>query len=393
MLRKDFIMTLKLGEKIRELRKSSGKTQEALANALGITCQAVSRWEQNDAYPDMELIPPIANFFGISIDELFGYECERDKKIDEIVARVEAYHIRSRVDDDWISNCISVLRQGLAEFPRNEKLLITLAETLSEAGWRKYHEWLYYDGEGYMCHRCDKHRDNEYWKEAVKICESLAGTTRDNEIFTRASHILVLLYRNIGEYEKAVSYARRMPSLSDSREILLASAADGKEAAEYIGNALLKIVSEFSELLIHGLMANKGNYETDMPIDKIKGVISMFYLVCGNGNFGEYHGQIIKLYLYLSRVQWERGYRDDAFVSLDNALEHARALEQLLDGGERYFTDPLVSLVKCRSGEPARIAETLPEDWPFWRSPDCSHVEKEIKADPRWVVWAEKTKQ
>lgn len=386
-------MTLRLGEKIRSLRKSGGKTQETLANALGITCQAVSRWEQNDAYPDMELIPSIANFFGISIDELFGYECERDKKVDEIIARIDAYHISSRGDDEWVNGCISVLREGLAEFPQNEKLLITLADTLSQAGWRKYHEWLYYDDEGYMRHHCDKHKDNEYWKEAVRICESLVSTTRNNEIFTRAIHILVLLYRNFGEYEKAVSYAERMPSLNDSKEILLASAADGKEAAEYIGNALLKTVLEFSELLIHGLMANKGIYETDMPIEKIKGVISMLYLVCGDGNFGEYHGQIIKLYLYLSRVQWERRYHDEAFVSLDKALEHARKLEKLLDGGEHYFTDPLVSLVKCRSGEPVKIAASLPNDWPFWHSPDYSQAEKEIKADPRWTAWVAKTQE
>ena len=50
-------MTLQLGEKIRKLRKQYGRTQEALADALGITFQAVSRWESNLAYPDMELIP------------------------------------------------------------------------------------------------------------------------------------------------------------------------------------------------------------------------------------------------------------------------------------------------------------------------------------------------
>ncbi len=386
-------MTLQIGEKIKSLRKRDGKTQETLAEALGITCQAVSRWEQNTAYPDMELIPAIANFFGITIDELFGYECERDKKVDEIIEQIDAYHITSRGDDEWVNDCISILREGLAEFPQNEKLLITLADTLSEAGWRKYHEWIYYDSEGYIQHCCDKHKDNEYWKEAVKICESLVSTTHNNKVFTRAIRILVLLYRNFGEYEKAVSYAGRMPSINDSKEILLASASDGKEAAEHIGNALLKIVSEFSNQLIQGLMTNKKNYGTDMPIEKINGAISLFHLLCDDGNFGEYNGQMIQLYLYLSRVQWERGYHDEAFVSLDMALEHAKKLEKLLDGGEHYFTAPLVSLVKCKSGEPIKIAASLPDDWPFWHNPDYSQTEKEIKADPRWDKWVEKARK
>ena len=67
-------MKLTLGEKIKELRKRDGRKQEDLANALGITNQAVSRWEKDGSYPDMEMIPAIANYFGISIDELFGYE-------------------------------------------------------------------------------------------------------------------------------------------------------------------------------------------------------------------------------------------------------------------------------------------------------------------------------
>lgn len=128
-----------------------------------------------------------------------------------------------------------------------------------------------------------------------------------------------------------------------------------------------------------------------MPIKKIKGAIAIFCLICDDGNMGIYHGDLIKLYLYLSRVQWERGYHDDAFVSLDEALKHARTLENLLDGEEHSFTAPLVSFVKYRTGTPVEIAKCLPDDWPFWCNPDCSNVEKEIKTDPRWKEWVAKT--
>ena len=386
-------MNLNIGDTIKSLRKRDGRTQEALANAIGVSCQAVSRWELSSAYPDIEIIPSIANYFGISIDELFGYECTRDKKVDEIIARINAYGIKARSDDKWVEECLSILREGLAEFPQNEKLLITLAETLSEAGWRIHGEKSYYDGEGFLQLDSDSHRKNEYWTEAVKICEMLISTNCGNDIFTKAIRILVLLYRNFREFEKSAAYASRMPTLENSREILLVDSADGSDKAKYIGSALLKMASEFSHILVQGLMANKNNYDTDMPIEKINGIISLFYLICDDGFFGEYNGQLIQLYLYLSRIQWERGYRDEAFTSLDRALEHARALEKLLDGKEHYFTTPLVSFVKCRSGEPTKIAYSLPEDWPFWCVPDCSHIEKEIKSDPRWAEWSAKCQQ
>jgi transcriptional regulator with XRE-family HTH domain len=61
-----------LSEQIREFRRRDGRTQEDLANALGVTAQAVSRWEKGICYPDMEVMPSLANYFGVSIDELFG---------------------------------------------------------------------------------------------------------------------------------------------------------------------------------------------------------------------------------------------------------------------------------------------------------------------------------
>lgn len=384
-------MEIKLGEKIKELRNRDGRTQENLADALGVTNQAVSRWEKNGSYPDMEMIPSIANYFGVTIDELFGYRNDRENKIDAIIKKIDAFHMKQDGSDGWVDECLAILRGGLAEFPQNERLLITLADTLSEAGWRRHNEWLYYDDEGFIQHRYDIHKSNEYWAESMKICEYLVDNATDNAIVTTAIHILVLLYRNIGENEKAVAYAQKMPELKNCRELLLSSASDGKEEAKYIGEFLLKTASQFAKQLVYGLIANRHHFESDIPIEKLKGAISLFNLICDDGNMGAYHGDLIQLYLYLSRVQWERGYHDDAFVSLDESLRHARALEAICDGKEHTFTSPLVSFVTYKTTCSENIAKTLPDDWPFWCNPDYSTVEKEIKADPRWTEWVKKT--
>lgn len=113
-------MNLNIGDKIKSLRKRDGRTQEALANALGVSCQAVSRWELSAAYPDIEIIPSIANYFGISIDELFGYECTRDKKVDEIIARIDAYGIKARSDDKWVGECIPYSVRDLRNFRKTK---------------------------------------------------------------------------------------------------------------------------------------------------------------------------------------------------------------------------------------------------------------------------------
>lgn len=385
-------MQIKLGEQLRELRRRDGRTQEDLAQALDVTPQAVSRWEKGACYPDMALIPAIANYFGVAIDELFGYNNDRDRKVDAVIQKIEAFHIKSRGDDEWVDDCLEILRTGLAEFPQNEKLRITLADTLSEAGWRRHHEWLYYDEEGYIQHSYDRHKKNPYWTEAVEICENLVSAAGDHAIVARAISILVLLYRNFGETEKAVACANRMPELKNCREVLLAGAADGKEEAKYTGDLLLKMAGKFSEQLVYGLITNLRHYESDLPVEKVKGAISLFYLICDDGNFGKYHDELIRLHLYLSRLQWERGYHDDAFASLDEALKHARALEALADGKEHRLTAPLVSFVRCGPVSRGDIASTLPEDWPFWCSPDYSRIEKEIKADPRWEKWVRQCK-
>ena len=92
------------------MRHRDGRTQEALAEALGVTSQAISRWESNGGYPDMEMIPSIANYFGVSIDELFGYDNVREKRIDEIVERLTEMNNANNGIDINVDECIRMAR-------------------------------------------------------------------------------------------------------------------------------------------------------------------------------------------------------------------------------------------------------------------------------------------
>ena len=66
-------MTDRLAATIRRLRKNCGLTQKELAARVGVTAQAVSKWERGDACPDIFLLPTLASIFGVSIDEIMGY--------------------------------------------------------------------------------------------------------------------------------------------------------------------------------------------------------------------------------------------------------------------------------------------------------------------------------
>lgn len=63
---------LPIGERIRNLRREKNETQEELSLVLGVSYQAVSRWENGDAYPDIELLPKLAAHYGVTTDELLG---------------------------------------------------------------------------------------------------------------------------------------------------------------------------------------------------------------------------------------------------------------------------------------------------------------------------------
>lgn len=89
-----------VGENISALRKKKGATQDELGKALGVSMQAVSRWE-NGGMPDVALLPGIADYFGVSIDELFGREGGEMQAEDAILKRMSALPQKERIEEGF----------------------------------------------------------------------------------------------------------------------------------------------------------------------------------------------------------------------------------------------------------------------------------------------------
>ena len=128
---------IQLGERIKELRQRDGRTQETLANALGVTAQAVSRWEKGICYPDMGMIPSIANYFGVSIDELFGYDNERSKKIDALAERIRTMIAENNGVDVSMDDCITLAREALISYRRHPHSRCVAHVEENPRRWRK----------------------------------------------------------------------------------------------------------------------------------------------------------------------------------------------------------------------------------------------------------------
>ena len=76
---------MNIGEKIKELRKKNGLTQEKLADCLCVSYQAVSKWENGAASPDLSLIAPLTRILHVTADELLGIgEAEPDARYEEL---------------------------------------------------------------------------------------------------------------------------------------------------------------------------------------------------------------------------------------------------------------------------------------------------------------------
>lgn len=194
---------MNIGNKIKELRKQRGITQEQLANSIGISFQAVSKWENNIALPDITLAPILASYFGITMDELFEFSLkEIESAIDDIVNK--AYKFRET--DPQKSR--DILEEGLKKFPDNEILLNNLLYVLNYS---------------------------ENPDETIAVASSLIEKTNQADIKYDALRFLAYAYKVKGDLKGAEAAIDQIPEIYFTKLTEMAYLLEGKakfEAAE-----------------------------------------------------------------------------------------------------------------------------------------------------------------
>lgn len=391
-------MQIDLGRKIRELRRYHHRTQENLADALGVTAQAVSRWESGGSYPDMSLIPPIANYFGITIDELFGYTNEREKRIHALVSQIQSMKGKNNGVDSSLDDTILLARNALLEYPGNERLMVCLASVLYTAGYCRHGEYHLTDADGYDIYDVNRHFEYSEWQEAISLYEKALTTLEDGDFRRTAEGELMQLYVNMGMYEKAQALADTAPSIYSTKEYMRICACDGKERVQAYGKAILAMVHASAALVIQSVMAAKQNLTAAEKVQAIRGAISLFDNICLDGNFGEHNRLIARMYTQQALYLWLDGKKTDAFKALDQALEHFRQFEALCGKDNPGYTAPMLRLVAVdfsRSvipdpSQPETTAADLYMSWPWWHVEEEPIVQAEMQADPRWEEWVRK---
>ena len=194
-------MAMIIGEKIKELRKANGISQESLAQALGITFQAVSKWETGAAAPDIALIPSLASYFGVSIDELFDYNVyENERKVDAVCREAA----RFRLNDP--EKAEKILREGLQQFPADEKLLTVLVYVLWALPGRN--------------------------DALIETCKQLIGRAANEGVRCDALRILAETYYRIGKYEEIDPILSQIPEFYFTKIECIAKLKHGQESLD-----------------------------------------------------------------------------------------------------------------------------------------------------------------
>jgi len=203
-------MNINIGENIKGLRKRKDITQEELAEALGISFQSISKWERGEGFPDITMLPDLADFFETSVDELLGADRMSGGFFNDVYNQACEYEIDGKYDE-----AIELLRNTLKKAPHHYEIMSKLACVLLLA-------------------------DNEsdegkiLTKKAITLCERHLDSNASEKSRATARAALCFLYDNTGDRQKAKDLASKLPHMWETREILFAELLEGQEYIDYL---------------------------------------------------------------------------------------------------------------------------------------------------------------
>lgn len=190
-------MTINIGENIKRLRKSRDITQEQFAELIGVSNVAVSKWERGETYPDIALLPVIAGFFCVSLDELMGYSKSiSDADIENIIS--EYWQMRA---NGMFEKATEFVIKAREQYPTDYRIMSVYMHNL--IGGKIADKKLLIK---------NKH-------ELLRICDLILAGCATEKIRLEAINIKAQILHASGQKEKALELLSQFPTFGGTAGI------------------------------------------------------------------------------------------------------------------------------------------------------------------------------
>jgi len=294
-------MNIKIGTIIKRLRTENNVTQESLSAAIGVTPQAISRWESEVGYPDIELLPTLADFFSVSTDELLGYKLSRRE---EEIADIKN-EISRLAEVGTLQERIAFARDAISRYPADFEIKENLAVCL-------YDMW-------------EDTQNTDLVKEIENLCSYVVAECKDEDTRYDAIHVLVSLYGKMGQVEKAMQAINLLTPMKYCREFIKSSGIGD-------GNTELYIQDEIDKLTdCLGMAISNYPLSDDLPNDpstwdkkiEMLNISNKLYRMIYGDNLMFNHVRLSRNYWLISTYQMSQGKIEEALGSLEKMCYHA----------------------------------------------------------------------
>lgn len=302
-------MEIYIGKKIRELRRAKDLTQEQLADYLNISYQSVSKWETGMATPDLSFIIPLARLFGISTDELLGFEQSKENLVKKEYS--DAYEETWKNGD--LEKRLEICLDAVRDYPGDMAWLKRLAMAHS------MHCYSYEDNESYQAER----------SEAIRCYKIVIENTADEKLREESIAAIVQDLSYAERKEEARKYALLYPE--EKRDEIEGYYLEGEEQIRHKQKMIKKA---------YGLLLAKLSFFDDYQLQIMGELTKLFF---PDGNYLDEH---YIMYLYevsISQKSIQTGHLDQALEHLKKAQHHAAEMDKIeFDRpGEYHYTSPL----------------------------------------------------
>jgi len=297
-------MNITITKNLKTLRKTANKTQENFAEFLTISINAVSKWERGECYPDIELLPRIAAFYNVTVDDLLGVGDIRKRE------RIEEYSRRSEEfakSGDTEAN-IAVWLEAEREFPNNWDVLHGLM-------------WALYFAQGQWNLPLNQDRA----AKLIEIGDKMLAESSNEDHRRDAIQFLTYTYVRLGDKESAQKYANMGHDVDISRDILLCYTFEGDDAVLHYQTT----IDTFLNWLCNQIFDYAGDCASNVMTDDEEKrayltAVKVYDAVIDCGDFGHHGKSLWQIYNRLANISAKKENADEVIEFLEKAAFHAK---------------------------------------------------------------------